>query len=151
MESSEEHTLTLEFSFRYHPGRHAGFQLIHIDRRLDAGGKLREGQGKSVRVVFLAETCLHVNANAPKLVHEMSFLGDDIPKLIPHLAQTFLQRVDSFLEIQIFVQESGSDVRDGHLETSPLAVSSWFDICSSQFRSMRARRCLHGCPLPCLT
>src|SRR5438093_9984069 len=110
MESSEEDPLTLQFSLRYHAGCHAGLQLIHIDRRPDAASKPRKGQGKSVRVVFFAETCLDVNAYAAKLVHEMPFLGDEIPKLIPHLAQTLLERVDCFLAFQILLEQRGAHV-----------------------------------------
>src|SRR5438094_5678293 len=107
MESSEEDPLTLQFSLRYHPGCQAGLQLIHIDHRPDAASKPRKGQSKSVRVVFFAETCLDVNAYAAKLVHEMPFLGDEVPKPIPHLAQTLLQRIDSFLEFQILLEKRG--------------------------------------------
>src|SRR5437667_3622116 len=150
MESSEEHALTLQLPFRYHPGRHAGLQLMHIDRRPDAGSKLRERHRQSVRVVFLTKAYLHVDAHATKLVHEMPFLGDDVPKLIPHLAQTLLQRIDPFLEFQILFEERGADVGARHFEISPPAASSWLQFSSSQSRSIRARRCLHGCPLPCL-
>src|SRR5438093_13626170 len=93
MESSEEDALTLQFSLRYHPGRHAGLQLIHIDRRPDAGAKLGERYRHPFGVVFLAKACLHVNADAAKLVHEMPFLCDDVPKLVSYQAQTLLERV----------------------------------------------------------
>jgi len=119
MESSEEDPLTLQFSLRYHPGCQAGLQLIHIDRRPDAASKPRKGQSKSVRVVFFAETCLDVNAYAAKLVHEMAFLCDDVPKLIPYVAQTLLQRVDSFLEFQILLEKRASDVGAGHSDIFP--------------------------------
>src|SRR5256712_847308 len=119
MESSEEDPLTLQFSLRYHPGCDADLQLIHIDRRLDAASKPRKGQSKSVRVVFFAETCLDVNAYAAKLVHEMAFLCDEVPKLIPHLAQTLLQRIDSFLQFQILLEKRGAAVGGDHLSHLP--------------------------------
>src|SRR6266496_3613195 len=150
MESSEEDPLTLQFSLRYHPGCHAGLQLIHIDRRPDAGSKLRERHRQPVRVVFLAKARLDMNSYTAELVNKMAFLCDDVPQLIPHLAQTLLQRVDSFLEFQILLEKRGSDVGGDHPEMPPLAVSSWLQFSSSQSRSIRARRCLHGCPLPCL-
>src|SRR5947209_20555034 len=146
MESSEEDPLTLQFSLRYHPGCQAGLQLIHIDHRPDACSKLREPHRQPVRVVFLAKACLDVNAYAAKFVHEMPFLGDEVPKLIPHLAQTLLQRRNSFLQFQILLEERGADVGGDHPEMPPLAVSSWLQFSSSQSRSIRARRCLHGCP-----
>jgi len=98
MEGPEEDPLALQLSLRYHPGRHAGFHLIHIDRRPDAGGKLRERKSKSVRIVFLAKAWFYVNAYATKLVHKVAFFCDDIPQLIPYLAQTLFERIDSFLE-----------------------------------------------------
>src|SRR5438309_9508054 len=125
MQSPEEHSLALQLSLRDHPGRYAGPQLIGIHRRPNAGSELREREGKSVRVVSLAKACFHVDADAAKLVHEMPLLGDDVPKLIPHLGQTLLERIDSFLEFQILLEKSGSDVAAGHREISPLAASSW--------------------------
>src|SRR2546422_5765272 len=119
MESPEEDPLALQLSLRYHPGGHAGLQLIHIDRRPDARSKLRERHRQPVRVVFLAKACLYMNADATKLVHEMPFLCDDVPKLVSYLPQTLLQRVDSFVEFHILLEKRGAEVGAGHSDIFP--------------------------------
>ena len=60
-----------------------------------------------------------MNAYAAKFIHEMAFFRDDVAKLVPYLAQTLLQRVDSFLELQILIEKRGSDVGASHSDIFP--------------------------------